>query len=150
MTDKSEKPESYEVGYGKPPKASQYKKNVSGNPKGRPRKAHRMFAPRQVRRDVLSITEAPTKIQTADGEITVPTFVAVLMVARKKALGGHGPSIRLLMDRHNQAIAAHWDLDLIEGDLPRTLEGEVRYMQREQDADEIVKRVRRRKRRPGD
>ena len=28
----------YEVGYGKPPKASQFKKGQSGNPRGRPRK----------------------------------------------------------------------------------------------------------------
>jgi hypothetical protein len=30
--------EDYEVGYGKPPKASQFKPGQSGNPKGRPRK----------------------------------------------------------------------------------------------------------------
>jgi hypothetical protein len=29
---------SYEVGYGKPPKDTQFKKGSSGNPKGRPRK----------------------------------------------------------------------------------------------------------------
>ena len=28
----------YEVGYGKPPKSTQFKKGVSGNPKGRPKK----------------------------------------------------------------------------------------------------------------
>ena len=30
--------EEYEVGYGKPPKKSQFKKGVSGNPNGRPKK----------------------------------------------------------------------------------------------------------------
>lgn len=30
---------SYEVGYGKPPKATRFHKGVSGNPKGRPKKA---------------------------------------------------------------------------------------------------------------
>ena len=29
--------ESYEVGYGKPPKATRFKKGKSGNPKGRPK-----------------------------------------------------------------------------------------------------------------
>lgn len=29
---------SYEVGYGKPPKASQFRKGQSGNPRGRPRR----------------------------------------------------------------------------------------------------------------
>ena len=29
----------YEVGYGKPPKNTQFQKGVSGNPKGRPKKS---------------------------------------------------------------------------------------------------------------
>src|SRR5271168_1372034 len=31
--------DSYEVGYGKPPKNTQFQKGVSGNPTGRPKKA---------------------------------------------------------------------------------------------------------------
>ena len=30
--------EDYEVGYGKPPKSGQFKKGISGNPPGRPKK----------------------------------------------------------------------------------------------------------------
>jgi hypothetical protein len=37
MNTDSEK-EDYEVGYGKPPKDCQFKKGVSGNPSGRPKK----------------------------------------------------------------------------------------------------------------
>jgi hypothetical protein len=33
-----EEPGDYEVGYGKPPRTSQFKKGESGNPSGRPRK----------------------------------------------------------------------------------------------------------------
>lgn len=44
MSDKEEqtevpRPDSYEVGYGKPPKQAQFKKGQSGNPKGRPKAA---------------------------------------------------------------------------------------------------------------
>ncbi|MFZ3005375.1 MAG: DUF5681 domain-containing protein [Phenylobacterium sp.] len=147
MTDKSERPGSYEVGYGKPPKASQFKERVSGNPKGRPRKPKRMFAPRQVRRDILSVTESPTILQTADGELEVPTVVAVLLVARKKALQGHGPSIKLILDHHNAAIADHWDLENMDARTLPTLEGEVRYFEREMDKDAIEKALKRKRRR---
>ena len=33
-----DKPEDYKVGYGKPPKSRRFKKGVSGNPSGRPKK----------------------------------------------------------------------------------------------------------------
>jgi hypothetical protein len=33
-----DEPEDYEIGYGKPPKSRQFKKGVSGNPSGRPKK----------------------------------------------------------------------------------------------------------------
>ena len=32
------KPNDFEVGYGKPPKGTQFKKGQSGNPSGRPKK----------------------------------------------------------------------------------------------------------------
>lgn len=35
---KGDKPEDDKVGYGKPPKGGQFKKGVSGNPSGRPKK----------------------------------------------------------------------------------------------------------------
>jgi Family of unknown function (DUF5681) len=35
---KPKEPDDYEVGYGKPPKGGQFKKGVSGNPSGRPKK----------------------------------------------------------------------------------------------------------------
>ncbi len=38
----SKTPEDYQVGFGKPPKQTQFKKGQSGNPKGRPRKSKNM------------------------------------------------------------------------------------------------------------
>ncbi len=39
MSDKIERPETDEVGFGRPPKSGQFKKGESGNPKGRPKNA---------------------------------------------------------------------------------------------------------------
>lgn len=40
MSKKAKNPSAdYDVGYGKPPKAKQFKKGQSGNPKGRPKKS---------------------------------------------------------------------------------------------------------------
>jgi hypothetical protein len=41
---KEEFTDDYEVGYGKPPKKSQFQKGVSGNPTGRPKKARELGA----------------------------------------------------------------------------------------------------------
>src|SRR5438309_11584385 len=38
----SESLENYEVGYGKPPKNTQFQKGKSGNPKGRPKKSQNL------------------------------------------------------------------------------------------------------------
>lgn len=38
MSDRSEKPENQEVGYGRPPKSGRFRKGQSGNPNGRPKK----------------------------------------------------------------------------------------------------------------
>jgi len=39
MSDKDQDEPSYEVGYGKPPKATRFKPGQSGNPRGRPKGA---------------------------------------------------------------------------------------------------------------
>jgi hypothetical protein len=56
---------------------------------------------------VLAITEAPTVIRTEKGKKTVAAFEAILLRATQKALSGHGPSIRMLLKMHIDAIKEH-------------------------------------------
>lgn len=36
-------PDAYDVGYGKPPKSTRWRKGISGNPKGRPKKSKSFY-----------------------------------------------------------------------------------------------------------
>jgi hypothetical protein len=44
ISSKEETTQNYEVGYGKPPKETRFKKGRSGNPTGRPKKARDFYA----------------------------------------------------------------------------------------------------------
>ncbi|MBL4544643.1 MAG: hypothetical protein JKP95_01895 [Oceanicaulis sp.] len=69
----------YEVGYGKPPKATQFKKGQSGNPRGRPKMQPKDVAAhmsdllaekRPVRVDGKTVMMSGEVGSTADGEGT--------------------------------------------------------------------------------
>src|SRR6185369_9170944 len=70
------------VGYGKPPKRSQFKPGKSGNPKGRPKGS------RNFQTDVKSTLEAPVKVMRNGKPRSVSTQAAALLRLREKALGG--------------------------------------------------------------
>ena len=65
-----------EVGYGKPPKATRFKKGQSGNPKGRP-KGSRNFST-----DVKATLEAPVQLKIQGRIKTVATQQAALLRLR--------------------------------------------------------------------
>lgn len=54
---------SYEVGYGKPPKHSQFQKGRSGNPKGRPKK------PKNLPALVLKTFGEKVVVKSPDGDV---------------------------------------------------------------------------------
>ena len=71
-----------DVGYGKPPKSSRFKKGQSGNSKGRPKGS------RNFRTDFLEALKAPVRV-TEDGKArTISTQEAVIARLREKALRG--------------------------------------------------------------
>ena len=92
----------------------QFAKGQSGNPLGRPRTKHqRAISSRQVRRDVLSVTEEPIPVRTASGTEMVPSHVVTLKKIRAKAMEGHAPSQRFLYKLHQDAVREHEDANIL-------------------------------------
>ena len=65
---------AYDVGYGKPPVHTRFRKGQSGNPSGRPRRTH------HERAEELMLREAYRLVTVRDGHGTarIPAFQAVL------------------------------------------------------------------------
>ena len=103
---------SYEVGYGRPPKHSQYPKGHSGNPKGK-RKGVRNF-----KTDVKATLKEPVSVKR-DGKIRkVSTQEAMLLRLREKVLNGDQRAIDRLLElaqtHNNEELVA--DVKLSAGD----------------------------------
>ncbi len=71
-----------EVGYGKPPKHTQFKEGQSGNPKGRPKGSNNF------RTDVKHTLKEPVRLNKGGKRKTVSTQEAALLRLREKALNG--------------------------------------------------------------
>ena len=85
------KKQDYEIGYSKPPKATQFKKGQSGNPKGRPKGSNNLST------DVKAILKAPVPISEGGKRRNVTTQKAVLLRLREKALKGDAKAIDQLV-----------------------------------------------------
>ena len=97
-----DEPEDYEIGYRKPPKSGQFKKGVSGNPSGRPKKLSD-FASELARElnSKLVINENGQRKVIKKSEGLAKQLV-------NKAVSGNLPAVRLVMsvDRETQERAA--------------------------------------------
>ena len=82
----------HDVGYGKPPSNSRFKKGQSGNPKGRPRGS------RNFSTDLKATLEEPIRVTNYGKAQTVSTQQAALMLLREKALGGDVRALDRLLD----------------------------------------------------
>lgn len=81
---------SYEVGYGKPPKASQFKKGVSGNPRGREKRTSDLLsALLRILRQSITIEEGRTKRK-------VSKLQAIVIRLVNRAVGGDLQAIKVL------------------------------------------------------
>ena len=97
MSKKDPPTPPYEVGYGKPPKHTQFQPGRSGNPKGRRRGANNLQT------DVLRMLREPVKLRSGDKVRTISTQEATLRKLREKALNGDARAL----DRFVELAARH-------------------------------------------
>ncbi len=91
----------YEVGYGKPPEDTRFRKGQSGNPRGRPKGAkNKLPALNEERMKTIILEEAYRTITVRDGtrNITVPIARAVLRSLAVNAVKGQHRSQRLFAE----------------------------------------------------
>jgi len=97
----------YEVGYGRPPKATRFKKGQSGNPWGRPKKK---LTPDELEKKMLWEDSFIVRI---NGKIQrVNAVTAVLNVLLGKALAGDQRAIAEILrraDAHRASVAEEQD-----------------------------------------
>jgi hypothetical protein len=84
-------PAAYEVGYGKPPVHTRFKKGQSGNPRGSSRKSREIERANQ-----LILDEAYRSVSIREGEKVhrIPALAAVFRSLLACALKGNGPAQR--------------------------------------------------------
>jgi len=78
--------EPYEVGYGRPPKHSQFQKGQSGNLNGRPK------GTQNLRDQMLEVYTRPVNLKQGSNLRSVPRVVALLEVQFQQALKADVPS----------------------------------------------------------
>jgi hypothetical protein len=90
--------EDYEVGYRKPPKSGQFKKGVSGNPSGRPKRASDVGS-----NLIRAFNEKVTITENGERKVITKGEAAMKQLANKAA-NGHLPSIRLAVPYYQEAL----------------------------------------------
>ena len=90
MTDHTDNED--EVGYGKPPKEHQFKKGVSGNPKGRPKGI------RNFETELKEVVNSKVTVHRDGRKQSISVKHAALWKLTEKSLSGNIPALRTLVD----------------------------------------------------
>ena len=88
----------YQVGYGKPPKKSQFEKGVSGNPTGRPKKA------RDVESELLREANSPIIITENGKRIKMSKHQVIVKQLTINAMKSNPAALRMYFDLYPKAL----------------------------------------------
>ena len=122
-------PDSYDIGYGKPPRDTQFKKGVSGNPKGRPKKAL------DFEHELIKESKSLMTINENGRSKRISKHKAVIKQLMNKAMSGNIPAARPYLDRYQLAFEKR---ALLEAAQARELE---RYTDVKNLTDEELNRL---------
>ena len=91
-------PDDYEVGYRKPPKNTRFQKGMSGNPRGRPKKALDLDAEllRQAK-SLVTISENGRKIRVSKHDVVMRQLLL-------KAMTGDIPALKTYLGYYQQTV----------------------------------------------
>lgn len=89
----------YEVGYGKPPKKTQYPPRKSGNPKGRPK-----LAPDMLGKIVREVLDAPMRYRENGRTKTATRREVKLKLLVERAVKGDAQAAELLLKKRRHAV----------------------------------------------
>jgi Family of unknown function (DUF5681) len=103
------------VGYGQPPKHTQFKKGQSGNPKGRPKQVQAHMPVSRIIRHSLS-EEVQGFVNGKTRKMT--KLAAIIEVQSAKALKGDTRAAKLVIDLGHKHIAPHQTLAEMMADRP--------------------------------
>ena len=86
--------DDYEIGYGKPPKATRFRKGVSGNPTGRPKGS------RSISSILAKLGRERVKVTTNGKTRTMTKLEVVFTQLNNQAASGNLKAIRELLSAH--------------------------------------------------
>ena len=98
--------DAYKVGYGRPPKTSQYKKGQSGNPYGSSRKVRKRKQRRSLSFDDLVLENSENSLRLREGSRTSSISTdkeALLKKLTALALNGNRLALNACLDKIDQA-----------------------------------------------
>ncbi len=84
--------ENYEVGYGKPPQHTRFKKGHSGHPEGRPKGTPNL------RSAIRRAAEEKVKVHIGDRTLTMRSIEAMAYKLVQKALGGDIKAVKAVIE----------------------------------------------------